>query len=114
MNGPSQVQAAESRARTGLLYGLLAYGLWGVLPIYFKQLTGVSAIDIVAHRIVWSLLFLAALLWITRGWGQVRRGLKDRRTLVILLASAVLIAINWLLYVYAVTSGHILAATTAG
>ena len=98
-------------ARVGLAFGLLAYGLWGVLPIYFKQLAAVSPLDIVAHRIVWSLLFLAVLLALIRGWGQVLAALRDRKTLVLLLATSVLIAINWLLYVYAVTSGHILAGS---
>ncbi len=108
---PAPPRAAVDPARAGLIYGLFAYGLWGVLPIYFKLLANVSAIDIVAHRIVWSLVFLAALLAATRGWSQVRAGLKDRRTVVLLLSSATLIAINWVLYVYAVTSGHILAGS---
>jgi chloramphenicol-sensitive protein RarD len=103
--------AATDHARAGLAFGLLAYGLWGVLPIYFKQIAQVPAVDIVAHRIVWSLLFLLALLAATRGWSQVRAGIRDRRTVVLLLTTSVLIAINWLLYVYAVTSGHILAGS---
>jgi chloramphenicol-sensitive protein RarD len=104
-------RAVSDHARAGLAYGLLAYGLWGVLPIYFKQLAQVPAADIVAHRIVWSLLFLLALLAATRGWSQVRDGIRDRRTVLLLLTTSVLIAINWLLYVYAVTSGHILAGS---
>jgi chloramphenicol-sensitive protein RarD len=104
-------RAATDHARAGLAFGLLAYGLWGVLPIYFKQLARVPAVDIVAHRIVWSLLFLLALLGATRGWSQVRDGIRDRRTVLLLLTTSVLIAINWLLYVYAVTSGHILAGS---
>ena len=108
-HGPNS--AAEKHARTGLLYGLLAYGLWGVLPIYFKQLGGVSSLDIVAHRVLWSLLFLLALLAVTRGWRQVEAAVRSPRTLVLLLVTALLIAVNWLLYVYAVTSGHILAGS---
>lgn len=108
---PGPPSAASNPARAGLVYGLFAYGLWGILPIYFKLLADVSAIDIVAHRIAWSLLFLAVLLAATRGWTQVRAGLKDRRTVMLLLSSAALIAVNWLLYVYAVTSGHILAGS---
>jgi chloramphenicol-sensitive protein RarD len=104
-------QSASDPARAGLAFGLLAYGLWGVLPIYFKQLGGVSPVDIVAHRVVWSLLFLGILLAATGGWSQVRTGVRDRRTLVLLLTTSVLIAVNWLLYVYAVTSGHILAGS---
>jgi len=108
---PAPPRAAVDPAKTGLVYGLFAYGLWGVLPIYFKQLARVSAIDIVAHRIVWSLLFLVLLLAATRGWKQVQAGVRDRRTLGLLLVTALLIATNWLLYVYAVTSGHILAGS---
>ena len=108
---PAQPSAAGDRARAGLVFGLFAYGLWGVLPIYFKWLDGISAIDIVAHRVIWSLLFLAALVLATRGWSQIRAALRDRRTIALLLATSVLIAINWLLYVYAVVSGHILAGS---
>lgn len=108
---PEPPRTAIDPARLGLVYGLLAYGLWGVLPIYFKLLGDAGAIDIVAHRIAWSLPFLLALLAVTRGWNQIRAGIASPRTLRTLLASAVLIAINWLLYVYAVTSGHILAGS---
>lgn len=108
---PYVPRPSDDRDRAGLIFGLLAYGLWGVLPIYFKQLAAVSAIDIVAHRVVWSLFFLAVLLAVIRGWGQVLTALRDRKTLVLLLATSVLIAINWLIYVYAVTSGHILAGS---
>src|SRR5215210_1449958 len=106
-----QPRATADPARAGLVFGLLAYGLWGVLPIYFKQLGGVSALDIVAHRIVWSLPFLLLLLAVTRGWKQVRDAARHRRTMILLLATSLLIAVNWLLYVYAVTSGHILAGS---
>ena len=108
---PSNREAAEKAARAGLVYGLLAYGLWGVLPIYFKQLATVSPFDIVAHRVVWSLLFLAVLVALTRGWPQIRAAMRHRQTVTLLLASTMLVAINWLLYVYAVTSGHILAGS---
>ncbi len=108
---PVPPSAATDHARAGLAFGLLAYGLWGVLPIYFKQVDQVPALDIVAHRIVWSLPFLFVLLAATRGWSQIRDGLRDRRTVLLLLTTSVLIAINWLLYVYAVISGHILAGS---
>ena len=108
---PVPPRAATGHARAGLAFGLLAYGLWGVLPVYFKQIAQVPAVDIVAHRVIWSLPFLLALLAITRGWRQVRDGIRDRRTVLLLLTTSVLIAINWLLYVYAVTSGHILAGS---
>jgi chloramphenicol-sensitive protein RarD len=103
--------AAQAHVRGGFLLGLAAYGLWGVLPLYFKAIADVAAVDIVAHRILWSLPFLAALIAISRGWAKVRDVLASRRTLGILAVTALLIGGNWLLYVYAVTSGHILAAS---
>lgn len=95
----------------GFLLGLTAYALWGVLPVYFKALRSVAAVDIVAHRVLWSLPFLAILITATRGWGKMRTAANRPRTLGILLLTAFLIGFNWLLYVYAVTSGHILAAS---
>ena len=95
----------------GFLLGLTAYALWGVLPVYFKALRSVAAVDIVAHRVLWSLPFLAILITATRGWGKMRAAANRPRTLGILLLTAFLIGFNWLLYVYAVTSGHILAAS---
>ena len=101
----------EPHPRTGFALGLLAYALWGVLPIYFKLLAGVPAFDIVAHRVLWSLPFLAMLIVFSRGWSKLRDAVGVPRTLAILVVTAILIGGNWLLYVYAVTSGHILAAS---
>jgi chloramphenicol-sensitive protein RarD len=111
MNAAALPAQPHRETRRGFAFGVAAYGLWGVLPIYFKALGGIAAVDIVAHRIVWSLPFLALLLFVSRGWSQVRQAVQRRRTLLLLLSTASLIGINWLLYVYAVTSGHILAAS---
>lgn len=111
MNRAPAKSRIEQNARRGLLFGLAAYALWGVLPIYFKALTGVPPIDIVAHRVLWSIPLLAALLMFGSGWREVLAALRHRRTLVLLMVSALLIAVNWLLYVYAVTSGQILAGS---
>jgi chloramphenicol-sensitive protein RarD len=97
--------------RAGFALGLAAYALWGVLPIYFKQVATVPAVDIVAHRVIWSLPFLALLIAVSKGWAKVRAAFTRPRTLGILMVTALLIAANWLLYVYAVTGGHILAAS---
>ena len=97
--------------RKGLGLGIAAYGLWGVLPVYFKALKSIDAGDIVAHRIVWSVPILAGLLSFTGAWGEVRQALRNRRAMTLLCITAVLIAVNWLLYVYAVNSGHILAGS---
>ena len=101
----------DSGARQGFALGVAAYGLWGVLPVYFKALRAVDAADIVAHRIVWSAPVLAALLSFSDTWGEVRDALRNRRVVILLTVTALLIGGNWLLYVYAVNSGHILAGS---
>lgn len=112
MNRADAVSAQTAPdARKGFILGVSAYTLWGVLPVYFKALRSIDAGDIVAHRIVWSVPILAALLSFTNGWGEVRQALRNRRAMVLLSVTALLIAANWLLYVYAVNSGHILAGS---
>ena len=112
MNAPPQDHAAAARtARAGFLYGLAAYGLWGIMPIYFKWLQAVPSIDIVAHRVVWSLVALVIFATLARVWGQVRTAIANRKTLALLFLTSLLIGTNWLLYVYAINSGHILAGS---
>ena len=108
MNGD---QTQRGHYRGGFIFGLLAYALWGVLPLYFKALGGVPPFDIVAHRVLWSLPFLAVVVAVARGWPKVREAIGQPRTIGMLVVTALLIGGNWLLYVYAVTSGHILAAS---
>ena len=108
---PPDHAAAARTARAGLLYGLAAYGLWGVMPIYFKWLQAVPSIDIVAHRVVWSLAALVIFATLARVWGQVRKAIANRKTLALLFLTSLLIGTNWLLYVYAINSGHILAGS---
>ena len=112
-NGSPQAatHAAERHSRVGFTFGLAAYGLWGVLPLYFKALRHIPAFDIVAHRVLWSLPFLAALIALAKGWNNVREAITRPKTIGVLTLTALLIGGNWLLYVYAVTSGHILAAS---
>lgn len=104
----SQPRNEEKR---GFWFGLGAYGLWGVLPIYFKAIDEVGSIDIVAHRVIWSVPFLFLLLFTFGGARELRRVVREPRTIGFLAVTAVLIATNWLLYVYAVVSGHILAGS---
>jgi chloramphenicol-sensitive protein RarD len=114
MNAPERSETAHASAggaKNGFLFGIAAYGLWGILPLYFKALADVPAVDIVAHRVLWSLPFLALLIALAKGWGKVRAAASRPKTLGVLALTALLIGTNWLLYVYAVTSGHILAAS---
>ena len=98
----------HGRRRAGLLFGLGAYLLWGVMPLYFKALAHVSALEIVAHRVIWSLAFLAALATIWRRWPAIRAALATGRVLTTLIVTTLLIGINWLTFIYAVVSGHVL------
>jgi chloramphenicol-sensitive protein RarD len=93
--------------RLGVASGLTAYALWGLFPLYFPLLQPAGGVEIVAHRVVWSLVFIGALLTATRRWRQVRAAVADRRTLLVLAVAAVLIAGNWLVFVYGVNSGHV-------
>jgi chloramphenicol-sensitive protein RarD len=104
----SQPRNEEKR---GFWFGLGAYGLWGVLPIYFKAVDEIGSIDIVAHRVLWSVPFLFLLLFTFGGARELRRVVREPRTIGFLAVTALLIATNWLLYVYAVVSGHILAGS---
>lgn len=90
------------------MVGLVCYLLWGFLPLLFRLLDAIGSVAIVANRVVWSLLFVGAILLVTRRFGEVRAALADRRTLLSMVMSALLIAGNWLVYVYAVESEQLL------
>ena len=98
-------------SRAGLLFGLGAYLLWGVMPLYFKLLAAVPATEIVGHRIIWSVLFLAVLATLWRRWSTIRAAVTTSRVLMTLAVTAMLIAVNWLVYIYSVVSGHVLAGS---
>ncbi|WP_315899840.1 EamA family transporter RarD [Arthrobacter alpinus] len=102
---------ARSEAATGVLYGVGAYGLWGLLPIYFIWLIPANSIEIVANRVVWSVLFCALIITATRGWGKFGAAVKNRRILGTLVVAGFLIVINWLTYVFAVTTGSAIEAS---
>jgi chloramphenicol-sensitive protein RarD len=111
VNETSPPTRTDHPERDGYLLGVGAYTYWGFLPIYFKLVKSVEPIAIVAQRVVWSLLVLGLLVGAMRGWPAVRKALADRRVRRLLALSALLIAVNWLIYVYAVNNGHILAAS---
>ncbi|VXC81017.1 EamA family transporter RarD [Sphingomonas sp. AX6] len=102
---------AASLDRRGLAFGLGAYLIWGFLPLYFLLLAGVTAGEIVADRVVWSLVLLVGILAVTGRFGKLLAVLRDTRTLGLLAVSAALISVNWLIYIWAVQNGHVLAAS---
>src|SRR5439155_18280698 len=104
VNDSAATVSAPARSREGLWYGLAAYGWWGLVPLYFKALDGVDPFEILAHRIVWSMLFLGILLSVARRWGLVRKCLTSGPLLRLFLSTALLIALNWYFYIYSVAT----------
>lgn len=92
----------------GIVQALLAYGAWGILPVYWKALASGSATEVLANRIVWTALFGAVLLAILRRGGEVRSALATPRERLLLTCSGVLIGANWLLYIWAVNHDRLL------
>jgi len=95
----------------GILYAVLAYGIWGVLPIYWKAVQQVPAPQILSHRILWSFVFLAAIIYVRKDWSAFARAIRVRRTIVIFSLSAALISANWLTYIWAVNAGFIVESS---
>jgi len=97
--------------RIGVFYGLAAFGFWGLVPIYFKAVAHVPPLEILAHRVVWSVVLTAALLSLGGDWRGLRAAAASPRLLGILLMSAALIACNWFVFIYAVATDRILEAS---
>ncbi len=104
-------KAVDKETTAGILFGIGAYGLWGLLPLYFFVLMPAGAVEIVANRVVWSLLFCALLITVTRSWAALAGALRNRAVFGSLALAAFLIAINWLTYTYGVTTGQAVEAS---
>jgi chloramphenicol-sensitive protein RarD len=96
--------------RTGIISAALAFLCWGLFPIYFRALGDVPPMQILAHRMLWSLLFLVIVLAVRRQWGWLNL-VRKPRVLGSFIASAFLLSANWLVYIWAVTSGHVIEAS---
>ena len=92
---------------TGILYAALAYAAWGLFPLYFRQLSGIDAFEIVLHRTVGSLVFVLLLLGVLHRWAWLPDTLRQRRAMAVFALSALLLSGNWLVYVWAVNNGHV-------
>jgi len=93
--------------KRGILFGIGAYGIWGLFPIYWKWLQHVPALELLSHRIVWSFVIMLAVMTITGRWDKFRQATVSPRVRWTFLAAAVLIAVNWLTYIWAVNAGFI-------
>jgi chloramphenicol-sensitive protein RarD len=95
----------------GVIYAALAYTAWGFLPVFFKQLSNVNAFEVVMHRMVWSLVFLLCVLAVQKRWTWLRDVARQPRVLAAFAASALLLSVNWSVYVWAVQNAHVVDAS---
>jgi chloramphenicol-sensitive protein RarD len=98
-------------SRTGIGYGLAAYVIWGLFPLYWPLLAPTPASQILAHRMVWSLVFVGVVLVIRRRWAFVAALRSDPRRVGLLVIAAIMISINWGVYIWATNAGHVVDAS---
>jgi len=101
-------QHSPNDSKYGFMTALAAFTAWGLLPIYWKALKSVDPLEILCHRIIWSLVFIALILTINKRWPEAFAPLKSPRNIGILTLSSLIIGSNWLLYIWAVNSNHVL------
>ena len=101
------IKSQHTEAQIGIGYALLAFSAWGFLPIYWKLLDTVPSLEILAHRMVWSVLFLVGLLAVQKRLGEFRDLLKTPKYIWMLLGTAVLLGVNWFVYIYGVNTNQI-------
>ncbi|WP_010475928.1 EamA family transporter RarD [Streptomyces somaliensis] len=97
--------------RTGLLYGIGAYGIWGLFPLYWPLLEPSGAVEILAHRMAWSLVAVALALLVLRRWAWIPPLLRQPRRLALVAAGAAVITLNWGVYIWAVNAGHVVESS---
>jgi chloramphenicol-sensitive protein RarD len=105
---------SEEKAKVrslGLLFGVSAYSLWGLFPIYWPLLEPANPVEIVSHRAVWTLVFCFIILWLTKTLKSTLSLLKRPKIVAGLFLGSILISINWIIYIYAATSGHVVEAS---
>ena len=100
-----------SETHLGVIYALAAYLIWGFVPLYFKYLAFIPVYEMISHRVIWSVLFIALILTLTGGWPRFFKLLKSPKTLAVLAVSTLLISTNWLVFIWAINNEHMLDAS---
>jgi len=108
---PKPPQAPPPTAFSGALLAFSAFLCWGLFPLYFKQVAEVPAVEMLANRVIWSLLFVAGLLTVIRGWPAALAVFTNRRLLAILTLSAVVISVNWGVFIWAIANDRVLESS---
>ena len=101
----------DKSVKAGVIFALAAYTMWGIAPMYFKLLSSVPALEIVMHRIVWSVLVLCVLLIVRQKFSQVFKAICDPKIIITLAISGLLLAVNWLVFIWAVNNDKMLDAS---
>jgi len=111
MASPSNTETPRSESVLGVIYAGAAFLIWGLAAVYWKELKSVPPLEIIAHRVAWSFFFLLPLIVLQRQWAEFAAILRNLRVLSIFMTSAILVAANWLIYVWAVNNDHLLQAS---
>ncbi|TMO55538.1 EamA family transporter RarD [Pseudoalteromonas phenolica] len=101
----------KNETQQGYLYAVLAFLMWGMAPIYFKQIESIAALEILTHRVIWSVLFLILILFAVKQWHQIQHVIKKPKLLGMLCISSTLLGFNWGLFIWAVNNDHMLDAS---
>ncbi|MCX4664428.1 EamA family transporter RarD [Streptomyces uncialis] len=110
-SSPGAPRDAHGEHRFGLLNGVTAYAMWGLVPLFWPLLKPAAAAEILAHRMVWSLAFVALGLLVVRRWAWAGELIRSPRQLAMLVGAAVVITINWGVYIWSVNAGHVVEAS---
>ena len=108
---PKTSRADMHDTRRGVWYGVAAYAMWGLFPLYFPLLKPASPLEILSHRVVWSLVAVLAILVVRRHFSWFSPLMRQPRKLALLALAAVLISVNWCTYIFAVNTGHVVEAS---
>ena len=103
--------SASREQKLGVFSALAAYGFWGFVPVYFKAVGHVSALEILSHRVIWSVPLTALLIFLAKDWSGLKKSLSSKGVLRTLFVSALLVTTNWLIFIYAVITDRILQAS---
>lgn len=102
---------ADTEYRKGIVLALSAYIIWGFAPLYFKLIDQIAPVQILVHRIIWSFVLMVAIILLMGGYGRVRQVLKQPKQVMVLATTSILVAANWLLFIWAVNNNHLLDAS---
>jgi chloramphenicol-sensitive protein RarD len=111
LNRDDQHQSERASLRLGLLYGVLAYGAWGIVPLYFKRVAHVPVWDVLAHRVVWSVVFLLIPISLQHRWADVGACFRSRQKFLFICASTLAVGSNWFTFIWAVSHGKVLQSS---